>query len=282
MSSRSGVAGPIVVVALLLSGCPTLPRPTLPFDEAAEAMESHRSMRRPARILRAEARVDRRDGEGRVRGTVMMFIERDDHVRFDVMTQFGPAAILTSDGEEFALTDLRDNEFYVGPTCPSNIERLLGLRFSAPEVTRLLLGETPYIEYEERTIESVSGGYRVVLRASDGRRQELDIGVRQSDLGAPPAAQRLRLRRSEVFAADGATEWRVTYDDYRFIEDPTDDASPRRGVAMPMTVRFVDPRVGADTQIRFQRVDLNVEVPEGAFSQSPRPGLTQHRVGCEG
>ncbi|MCG8555331.1 MAG: hypothetical protein MJD61_08600, partial [Proteobacteria bacterium] len=53
------------------------------------------------RGLQAEARVDQRGTEGRVRGTVWMFVERPSRVRFDVMTQFGPASVLTSDGRVF-------------------------------------------------------------------------------------------------------------------------------------------------------------------------------------
>lgn len=270
----------VLAGALLLAGCPGRPCPTQPFGEATELFTSYEDMRRPVRVLRAEATVDRRDGDGRVRGTVLMFVEREDHVRFDVMTQFGPAAILTSDGEQFALTDLRENDFYVGPTCEANIERLLGLRFSAAAVTRLLLGDSPRIEAESRELRCEGGRYRVTLRASDGRRQELELEVREADVAAPPEAQRLRLRRSEVYAPDGALEWRVTYDDYRFVADPQDDAG--RGVVMPFTLRFEDPRRGADTRVRFDRVDLNVEVPADAFTQEPRPGLTVRPVGCEG
>ena len=269
----------LVALALALSGCPGRACPARPLRDARAALESYRDMRRPARVMRAEASVDRRGEEGRVRGTVLMFIERDDRVRFDAMTQFGPAAILTSDGDTFALTDLRESRFLEGPTCPANIERLLGLRFGAAEVTRLLLGESPRIEATETSMVCDGGRYRVTLEAADGTRQELDLEVREGDEAEPPEEQRLRLRRSEVFAPDGSTEWRVRYDDYRFVEDPTDEAG--RGVVMPFTVRFEDPRRGADTRVRFDRVELNVEVPEGAFTQTPRPGLTQHRVGCD-
>ncbi|MCA9604122.1 MAG: DUF4292 domain-containing protein [Myxococcales bacterium] len=269
----------LLSLALLLSGCPGRPCPTQPFTEANELLGSYRDMRRPARVLRAEASVDRRDGDGRVRGTVLMFVERDDRVRFDAMTQFGPAAILTSDGETFALTDLRENVFFVGPTCEANIERLLGLRFSAAEVTRLLLGESPRLEAESRELVCDGGRYRVTIHAADGRRQELELEVREADVAAAPADQRLRMRKSEVFAPDGQLEWRVTYDDYRFVADPTDDQG--RGVMMPFTVRFEDPRRGADTRVRFEDVDLNVEVPADAFTQEPRPGLTMRHVGCD-
>jgi hypothetical protein len=145
-----------------------------------------------------------------------------------------------------------------------------------------LLGQTPRIEHEDAEMTCEDGAYRVTLRAADGRRQELVLDVRESDLlDAPPEEQRLRLRRSEVFAPDGSTEWRVTYDDYTFVEDPRDDASPRRGMVMPFTVRFEDPRRGQDTMVRFERVDLNVEVPPGAFEQRPRPGLTVEPVACD-
>ncbi|HBQ17808.1 MAG: DUF4292 domain-containing protein [Sandaracinaceae bacterium] len=271
----------VALVALALVGCPGRPCPSQPFADAESALDAYRDMRRPARVIRAEARVDRRDPEGRIRGTVLMFIARPDRVRFDAMTQFGPAAVLTSDGDRFALMDLRENHFYEGPTCPANIERLLGLRFSSTEVTRLLLGETPRIEAEDRTIRCDGATYRVELTAADGRRQELDLELREGDEMVPPEAQRMRLKRSEVFSADGQTEWRVTYDEYRFIEDPDDTQSPRRGVVLPFRVRFEDPRRDIDTLVRFSSIDLNVEIPAGAFRQETRPGLEVHPVTCD-
>jgi outer membrane lipoprotein-sorting protein len=271
-----------VGAALLLAGCPARPCPTRPFTDPAALLASYRDMRRPARVLRAEARVDQRGERGRVRGTVLMFLERPDKVRFDIMTQVGPAAVLTSDGETFALMDLRENRFLTGPTCPANIERLLGLRFGAEQVTRFLLGQSPRIEHEDAEMYCEGGAYRVILRAADGRRQELVYEVREADLPqAPPEEQRLRLKRSEVFEPDGSTAWRVTYDDYQFVADPLDDATPPRGLVLPFTVRFEDPRRGQDTMVRFQDVDLNVEVPPGAFEQRPRPGLTVEHVGCD-
>lgn len=277
MSAR----GAVFVVALLASGCPGRPCPTQPFSDPAAMMEHYRDLRGAAHVLRAEARVDRRDSEGRIRGTVLMFIDRPDRVRFDAMTQLGPAAILTSDGQEFALTDLRENRFLVGPTCPANIERLLGIRFGGEEVTRFLLGETPIIEGERRDIRCDGGSYLVTLHAADGRRQELVLQVRSHDVDAPPERQQLRLLRSEVFSPEGETEWRVTYRDYQFVADPEDDATPRRGVVMPFTLRFEDPRRGTDTLVRFTSIDLNVQVPAGAFEQAPRPGLTVERVHCD-
>lgn len=263
------------VGALVLLGCPAAVCPVQRFDTAAAALEAHAAMRAPARVIRAEATVDRRDSEGRIRGTVLMFLERPDRVRFDAMTQLGPAAVLTSDGTTFALTDLREERFYVGPTCSSNIERLLGLPLEGSEVTQILLGQTPRIEGEQ-TIQCQAGTYRATIRAADGRTQTLDLEVPQDETQRAPAEQRTRLRRTEVRAAGGALEWRVEWDGYQVVE------GGGASIALPFRIHFEHPARGIDTLLRFESIDLNVEVPADAFVQEPRPGLPIETVECHG
>lgn len=270
----------LVLAPLLLSACGGAVCPRTLFTDPAEVAWSYESMRAPARVVRAEARVERVDGGGRIRGTVFMMLERPDHVRFDAMTQFGPAAILTSDGATFALTDLRENRFFVGPTCADNIERLLGIPMEGEDVARLLLGEPPRFAAERESVECRDGRYRLERAARDGTVQRLELEVRPADVEAVPAEQRLRLRRAEVRDPAGATVWTVTWDAYRVVEDPLDPASPRRGVAMPHRIRFVHPGRGIDTDVRIESLELNVEVPDGAFEQAPRRGLSIEPVEC--
>jgi len=233
-----------------------------------------------ARVIRAEARVDQRNEEGRIRGTVLMFIERPDHVRFDAMTQFGPAAVLTSDGARFALMDLRENRFLTGRTCPSNIARLLGIPMSAEDVALFLLGSTPVIEGAEQSIECTGDGtYLISIMGQNGRRQEVELDIRNADRLLPREEQRLRLIRSEVFLPNGDTEWRATLEDHRVIADPNSPLG--LGIAMPFKVRFEHPNQGADTLVRFERIDLNVEVPAAAFEQQIPGGLVAEEVSCE-
>lgn len=264
----------------LLASCAGASCPRETFTSAEPLLRSFGSMRSPARSLRAEARVDRRDETGRIRGTVLMLLERPDHVRFDAMTQFGPAAVLTSDGEEFALVDLRENRFFVGPSCAENIERLLGLPLDGADVARFLFGETPLIDASDEDVVCEGGHYTVTRRAEDGRTQVLVLDVRQADVLAPATEQRLRLRSSEVRTADGAIEWRVRYDDHRVVEDPRDTETPRRGVAMPFTIHFELPAHGIDTLVRFGSIDLNPSIPADAFHQEPRDGLSIEPVEC--
>ncbi len=273
------VLGAVLAVsfAAIACGCPRAGCPTTPHTDALTAIRYHESMRVRVRSIRAEARIDQRDRSGRIRGTVMMFVERPNHVRFDAMTQFGPAAILTSNGRDFALTDLRENTYLEGPTCPRSIARLVGIPLSGEDVSRVLLGGTPVIEATERQVECTGdGAYRITLSGGrDHRRQVIELAVREQDLRAPPEEQRLRLVKSEVFDARGRTQWRATWDDHRVL--PLGEM----GVAMPFEVRFEDPSRGVDTLMRFQSIDLNVDVPPDAFVQHPRGGITVEHVSCD-
>ncbi len=267
----------LLLVTLVAAGCgPSCP--VQPHTDPARAIAFHRGLREHASVIRAEATVDQRGEDGRIRGTVLMFVERPDHVRFDAMTQFGPAAILTSDGARFALTDLRENRYLTGRSCPANIARLLGIRMSGEEVARFLRGDTPLIEATDVTLECSDDGTYLIVRRNGPLRQEIELDVRESDRELPPEAQHLRLVRSELFDAEG-TVWRARFDDYRVVRDPRSEAG--LGVAMPFRVHFEHPREDADTLVRFQEIDMNVEVPGEAFQQSPRPGIGVEEVACE-
>lgn len=271
----------IALLSLLLVGCPTAVCPAARFTTAEELVSSYRLARSPARVVMAEARVERNDAGGRIRGTVFMMLERPDHVRFDAMTQFGPAAVLTSDGTTFSLADLRENRFFTGPTCAENIARLVGIPMDGDELAALILGQTPVLEGDSEVV-CEGGRYVVTVHDDAGRRERLEYAVREGDELAEPLEQHLRLLRAERFAGE-TLEWRVTYDDYRVIEDPLDTPpgeSSRRGVAMPFRIRFEHPAQGIDTLVRVRSIELNAELPEGAFVQEFRPGMSVEPVEC--
>lgn len=233
-------------------------------------------MRQAVRSIRAEARVDQRGKQGRLRGTVLMFVEQENRVRFDVMTQFGPAAILTSDGERFAFSDLRKNRFIEGLTCPENIRRLLGISLSAQQITLLLLGNTPVLRNATGRISCTPDGYyRVLLRSSEGVRQEIDLDPHESDREFPAARQRLNLLRSEVYGPNGQSKWRVTYDDYRLI------SQGKTNVNMPFRVQIEQTTLDSDIVVHFKSIVLNPRVPPTAFTQEPLVGMRIEEMACE-
>jgi hypothetical protein len=262
-------------IAMLLFACTGFPAPRYPFRDPAEALQLQGLSREQLRSIRAEARIDQRGDQGRIKGTVLMFVERPGRVRFDAMTQFGPVAILTSDGQSFAYADLRKKRFTTGETCPKNIERLLHVPLTVEQTTRLLLGGTPLITHETAAIAWHGDGfYRITLRGSGGR-QEIDLGIPEADAGKPPEQQELRLLRSEIYDSRGKTDWRATYRDYQHL--PLDG----RRVPMPFEVRVEQPRAAIDTLIRFKEVALNAEIPATAFTQAPLPGMTEEVADCD-
>lgn len=266
----------MVVIAVTLGmGCGGASCPRVRFTDPEAALGSYRAARPPVEVMRAEARVDRRDGEGRIRGTVLMFLEAPERVRFDAMTQLGPAAVLTSDGTTFALTDLRENRFYVGDACPSNIERLVGIPLAGADVMLFLTGQTPQIEAERSDVSCEGGAYHVVLHGRDGRTQHIMLQVAQEHLESPPEEQRMQLVESRVELPDGALEWRVTFQEHRSIAIPG-----AASIVMPFRVRFEHPARGIDTLVRFESIELGGQAPSDAFVQTPRPGLGVETVEC--
>jgi outer membrane lipoprotein-sorting protein len=268
------VRAPIILALFLVVGavgcktgasCPVQLR-----TDAGRALGDHRARQASWRSLKAEARVTQWGNRGRIRGTVLMFLERPNRVRFDVMTQVGPAAVLTSDGTSFQLSDLREGAFLHGPTCPANIARLLGISVDAEEVIRLLTGDTTTLDAEQQSMECRDGLYVVTLVAVDGATQEIAFSVDEADRDQPPELQRLTLRRSTMRGPNGQKRWEATYDDYTDVD----------GHAFPTNVRFVDEVNGADTEVRVKSVSLDPDVPDDAFRQTPAPGMSIELADC--
>jgi outer membrane lipoprotein-sorting protein len=272
--SAARLALPLMAAAIL-AACSSLPKPAYPIADAPLALSREQATSAEIHSIRAEARVEQRAKQGRVRGTVLMFVERGERVRFDVMTQFGPVAILTGDRERFAYADFRESRYLTGPTCPKNIARLLGVPLSVDETSRFLLGGTPRIEAAQSRIawDGDLGAYRVTLSGKDGARQDLWLAVYEADRKAPAAQQRLYLVRSELHAPNGHLQWRVSYDDHEAVKLGTST------VLAPFRVHVE--QAGSDTMIHFKQIKLDPEIPEGAFTQEPRPGMKIEEALCD-
>lgn len=257
----------------LVTGCGSATCPKQLLTDPSAALAAQRVRTANLRSLRAEATIDQRGKEGRIKGRILMFVERPARVRFDAMTQFGPALILTSDGTTFALSDFKDDRFTTGPACARNIGRLVGVALSSAEVASVLLGEAPLIASEQQTL-TCGGDAQYVLerRAKDGAREELALSVPKDDLGKPPSQQRLYLSSATLWDPDGNRLYRVRYEDYR----------PVQRTELPHTVRIEDFANGSDALLRLKDVAVDVRVPPDAFVQTPRAGLKVEEVACDG
>lgn len=263
---------PALALCLVASACGGATCPTQRIVDPAKALAAQRASAPPIRSLRAEAKIDQRGPEGRIKGRILMFVERPDRVRFDAMTQFGPALILTSDGTTFALTDFKDNRFSSGPACARNIQRVVGVALSSAEVASVLLGDPPLVDAQAESLTcNADGQYLVSQRAENGGRAELSLRVNEADRDAAPDAQRLTLAAATLFDAHGKKLLRVRYEDYAKVG----------ATQLPHTVRIEDFSTGSDAVLRLSDAAVDVKVPEGAFAQTPRPGLKIEEVRCE-
>lgn len=266
----------IIAACVCSVGCAGSLRPQHPIRDARVALQRRDATIEGLHSIRAEARVDQRAQSSRIKGTVLMFVEDTGRVRFDVMTQFGPIAILTSDGLQFAYSDLREKRYLFGPTCPVNIARLLGVPLSAEETARFLLGGTPLIAHTEAQLTlNDAGHYQLVLKGDAGAKQELELAVYPGDEALEPAKQRLKLVRSELWGVGGRAVWRVSYSDHEAI------TLEGRQLLVPMRVRIEQSAAKADTMVHFKSITSNPKIPDEAFTQTARPGMQEEEATCE-
>ena len=266
----------LLALALALTACGGATCPAQLITDPAQALAAQRATSAPIRSLRAEAKIDQRGQQGRIKGRILMFVERPDRVRFDAMTQFGPALILTSDGQTFALTDFKDNHYTTGPACARNIGRVVGVALSSADVASVLLGDAPLIEPSSSTkqppLTCTSKGLYLLERAGkDGGREQLELRVHEADVAQPPAKQRLYLASATLFGPEGKRLVRVRYEDYRRVGS----------TELPHTVRIDDFEHDSDALLRLSDVRVDVAVPEGVFTQTPRAGLKVEEVACD-
>ena len=269
--------GALLGATALTSGCVGATCPTLRITDPAAALRAAKSASgAPIRSLRADAKIDQRSKQGRIKGRILMFVERPDRVRFDAVTQFGPALILTSDGQQFALSDFKDNRYMTGPACANNLARVVGVALSSAEVASVLLGDAPLIGAEKAGTQqgltcSGEGQYVLTRKAADGAHEELAFAVPAADVQKPPEAQRLYLAALTLWGPRGERLYRVRYEDYRKVGQ----------TELPHTVRIDDFVNDSDALLRLSDVAVDVKVPDGAFVQSPRAGLKVEEVACD-
>jgi hypothetical protein len=262
---------PLAAAALLIAACGHTACPKLPITTPAQALASQHAAT-PIVSLRAEAKVDQRGEQGRIKGTVLMFVERPDRVRFDAMTQFGPALVFTMNGEQFALSDFKSRRYLTGPACPHNIARLVGVALPGPAIASVLMGEVPPLAAARESMRCQQGHYVIARVAEDGTKQEVALRVLSEDVGKPPEAQRTRLAAVTLWNARGQKLYRVRYEDYQSVGGGSH--------VLPFTLRVEDFVNQADALVRFKSIDVDVQVPPDAFSQTPRTGLEREEALC--
>lgn len=257
--------------------------PKHPQTDAARLVQDYHLARIPIVRLRSEANVETFTKEGRVSGLVRILAERPFGLRVEVVNrEFGVIASLTSQKEQLQLLDLRNNVVESGAPCAAALERWLGLPLLPEEAILTLFGESPTLDSTSSEVEWKDGRYHVHFQ-SETISQELVFELREADQEKEPQDQRLRLRQVHVAETHGVA-WSVRFDDYRFLEDPKSEASPKEGIVMPFRVKFVQRmQTGetTETTLRFSGIELNPDLVVDAFVEPIRPGMEERPSACD-
>jgi hypothetical protein len=286
------------LVAPLLAGCAcanAAPPPSqLPNAEAG--LDRMRATLACGTGIQASAKIDHFGGQGRIRGDLLMFVRRPASIRMDVVSPFGVAlATLTSDGTHFALADLRDKRFFVGPASACNIARLTTVPVPGHVLVDLLRGEAPVLKHDTgaATIAwSGKGHYVISVPSTRGASEEIHLVPRPDDWNKPWQEQRMRVLDVRV-GQQGYVLYHAELDEHKptlmakeridkdGIEPPILPSGPFCDAEVPRKIHVEVPEPEADVQFRYEDLTWNPPLPEGIFTQPVPSWARPEQVTCE-
>jgi hypothetical protein len=234
----------LIVAAVALSGCPgavRLPRPAVTLDPSALLADLD-ARRAAVGGLRAQARL--RSGVAGMWAREAVVVERPRSVRVDVLSPFGLALALGTDGSSLWIFPPSEGVRYEGLATPENLARFLGTPVTIDDLVDILLGVPPRRVptgpvtvawgLDAWRVAVPHAGGRQVLVVDDATRAVLESIERRSGV-AGEVRVRFHDRRDgfphaiDVTAPDVEAKLRYGQIDY----NPTVDASIFRG---PTTV----------------------------------------------
>jgi hypothetical protein len=288
ISVRARAFGGIAAAALVLGGCFASP-PASQMPTATAALDRLRETGKCGTALQAGAKIDHFGKQGRIRGDLLMFAATPASLRMDIVSPFGgTVATLTSDGSHFALADLRDKRFYVGPASACNLARLTTVPMPAHVLVDVLRGQPPLLKRaSEPTIAWSGHGYYVVsLQSTRDAREELHLAPNPADFGKPWNEQRMRLLDVKVEQYGGVVyhaelaEHRATHTAPSRVDPELPSGEPC-DAEIPRRIHVSVPDQDADVLFRYEDVAWNPPLPKGTFVQPPPDGMPTVPVTCE-
>jgi hypothetical protein len=285
-----------MLLAPFLFGCPSMPPPASRVPSAEAAVERLRATGACGTGIQASAKIDHFGEHGRIRGDLLMFVAAPARIRMDIVTPFGVTlATLTSDATRFALADLRDKHFYVGPATACNIARLTTVPIPGHVLVELLRGQAPVLKHAPGAgqLEWNGKGYYVItIPSTREASEELHIAPRPDDFQKPWNEQRMRLLDVvvrqygvELYHAelDGHASAAMAKDrvDADGIDPPLPPSGPFCDAELPRAIHVEVPGLQEDVLFRYDQVTWNPPLPEGTFAQPVPPGMPVVPVECE-
>lgn len=197
--------------------------------------------------FRALADMEYRGPKDRGHVKEIVVVERPDRLRIEMMSPFGVALQLTSDGKSLRAYHRGQRTFYSGDATAPNLSRFTHLDLAIRDIADLLVGVPPNRPRRRRAemeFENATKLWRVRSVLAEGGAQMLWF-----------EQDRLLAVRSEEVDSEGAALYRTSYGDYR----------PVRGVLVPFDVRFEVPNQQTSVELRYSTIQVNEPLSEAIF-----------------
>lgn len=296
-----GRALPALTVALpFLMGCPPPvppPRSVLPNVDAA--LERMRASAECGRGLQAnDAKLDVFGDRGRVRGNMSLFVVQPAKIRMDLNAPpplMSPVAVLTSDGQRFALFDQREKKFFIGKATACNISRLTTFQVPGHVLVTLLRGQAPVLK-RDPVVEKLEwddhGFYRITIPSTRSAEEEIHLTPNPADLALDWQKQRMRVLDVQVkqygtvlyhvkMEGHAPAPMSKAYVDPDGIDPPIAPSGPQCEAELPRRIDIDMPAQGQDVIFKYDQVFWNPPLREGVFTQPPPGGMPIETLTCE-
>ena len=281
---------------LCVSACARIaPPPSVP-PTANDALGRMHKTFAACNAIQASAKIDRFDEHERVRGDVMLFAARTQSVRIDAVSPFGAAiATLASDGQRFALADLRSRTYYVGPASPCNLARLTSVAVPAHVLVDLLRGEAPVLKHEASAGNiawNTRGYWAIDITSSREAKEEIHLAPRPEDWSKPWQEQRMRVLDVRI-SQQGYLLYHAELEDHSpapmaapridpdNLEPPLPPSGPPCDAEVPRKIHVEVPVPSSDVRFQYQQLSWNPPLPTGIFALQPSPGMRVETVSCD-
>jgi outer membrane lipoprotein-sorting protein len=245
----------VAIAVLILGGCVSLrvgpeePAVEPPASVSPDALLSAIDERSAAvQTFRALAQMHYVGSTDTLAVKEVVAVERPNRLRIEMMSAFGVALQIASDGSRLCAYHRGDRTFYRGRATAANLSRFTRLDLELGDVVDLLIGLPPHREWRGRpsiAFERPEGYWRVETLLSDGG--SLAVWFDPDSL--------LPVRATES-SATGAVRYTAKYGRYSVIS----------GVAMPAAVRFEVPEQETKIDLRYSEVSVNADLAAGLFT----------------
>ncbi len=239
---------------LFLSGCGALiPKPTDYSDDTSRLLQAVERRAQAVQSVSGELKSEVWQGSKRVKAKQLIATDPNGRLRIEVLSPFGsPITTLVSDGTRLMIYAAQEKRFFIGPSTPENLARLLPIRLSPSELGGVIRGAMPLIEHTSARVDwnDKTGRYQLLL-ANDQRRQVVEFEPKY-----------LRVTSIRTLAGDQLI-YQVTFGDYTGTGD---------GI-IPKRVLFEVPADELRVDMTVTSHRLNPTLPDAAFHLAPPRGI---------